>query len=234
MYFLKLCIVFLVLFEVAGQISSPGAISSFSPGGQYVMLTFDDGPHSTLTPKLLDILKKSKVKATFFVIGSKAVDRPEILRRIANEGHEVASHGWNHVPFTKIEREKLHHQLLQTKKLVANLTSSTISVIRPPFGSTNAQINDFIKERMNMKVILWSIDSKDLEEKDPKVISKKIISKTKPGDVIRCHDGSAVMLEALPTIIEEFYKAGYEFITLSQVLSFPDDTPHRRLTHLRS
>jgi peptidoglycan/xylan/chitin deacetylase (PgdA/CDA1 family) len=203
-----------------------GSIHSFNPGGQYIMLTFEGSPHSILTPMLLDLFKKTKVKATFFVLGSKAFNQPELLRRMVTEGHEVALHGWNHVSYLKMDVEKLHHQLMHSKMTIENATTKHIAVVRPPFGSTNVEINKLINDRLQAKVILWSLDSKDLEIKDPQIIANNIVNKAKPGDVIRCHDGSAALLEAMPSIVEKLYKAGYEFLTLSQVISFPDDSPH--------
>jgi peptidoglycan/xylan/chitin deacetylase (PgdA/CDA1 family) len=77
-----------------------------------------------------------------------------------------------------------------------------------------------------MKVILWSIDSQDWEIKDPTIIAKNIIDKTEPGDVILCHDVHQHTVEAVSLIVEGLTKADYEFLTLSQMLSFPDDKPH--------
>eukprot|EP01036_Dinobryon_divergens_P043048 gene43048-57260_t len=110
--------------------SSKNAISSFNPGGQYVVLTFDDGPHAILTPKLLDILKEKKAKATFFVIGLKAKMHPDILRRISEEGHELANHSWNHPVLSKITPEDVHAQMEKTNKAIFDATKTTPSVMR--------------------------------------------------------------------------------------------------------
>ena len=207
-------------------ISSPGAISSFSPGGQYVMLTFDDGPHPDITPKILDILKSKKIRATFFVLGIKVAENQQILKRIVDEGHEVAAHGWNHNAITKITHAHLVNNLNQTKNAIYAATMKTPVIYRPPFGLSNADINTYITKEQKMKVILWSIDSQDWEIKDPTIIAKNIIDKTEPGDVILCHDVHQHTIEAVSLIVEGLTKADYEFLTLSQILSFPDDKPH--------
>ena len=207
-------------------ISSPGAISSFSPGGQYVMLTFDDGPHPDITPKILDILKSKRIRATFFVLGMKVAENQHILKRIVDEGHEVAAHGWNHNAITKITHAHLVNNLNQTKNAIYTATNKTPVIYRPPFGLSNADINTYITKEQKMKVILWSIDSQDWEIKDPTIIAKNIIDKTEPGDVILCHDVHQHTVEAVSLIVEGLTKADYEFLTLSQMLSFPDDKPH--------
>lgn len=94
---LHLLLLALSTIQIIAQMYSPGALSSIGDvSGAYVMLTFDDGPHAMLTPKLLDILKQKKAKATFFVMGVKAALHPDILKRMVDEGHEVANHTWNH------------------------------------------------------------------------------------------------------------------------------------------
>lgn len=211
-----------------GSISSPGAVSSFSPGGQYIMITFDDGPHSQLTPRLLDILKEKKIRVTFFVLGSKAINHPELLKRMVNEGHEVANHGWHHVVMSKISRPQLTQQLRQTATTVSDATKKSTVVMRPPFGNTNAQINEFIKSNESMTVVLWSLDSKDWETKEPTAVAKQIIDNAQPGDIILCHDIHPHTVDAMPQVIDKLQAKGYEFLTLSEVMSFPDDSPHRR------
>ena len=236
-----LIVVFLVAY-VYGQITSPGAISSFSPGGHYIMLTFNNAPHAAITPKLLDILRSKNASVTFFVSGMKAMDHPHLIRRMVAEGHEVANQGWNQKAFTKIKQENLQLQLLQTSAIVSNIsiqvphnavvnhqyTLKYPAVARPPLGTTNAQINDFIAKTTKMKVVLWNLDSKDYTETDPKLVEKNVVSAAKPGDVILFHDGLLQTVQALPQILDALHKTGYELLTLSQILSFPDDKPHRR------
>jgi len=240
-----------------GGLSSPGAVSVFRPGGQYVMLTFDDGPHATLTPLLLDKLLEFKSHATFFLLGSKAINQPEILKRMAAEGHEIALHGWHHNIMTKIPREQLHSHLMQTSKVItdavhtlslpvpknspavsapsapsSSTSSSTlsssqtpISLIRPPYGNTNAQVNEFLKAA-GFKVVLWSLDSKDWDTTDSSVIEKNVIQNVEPGDVILFHDIHKHTIDAMSNILKALQTKGYEMVTLSQIMSFPDDSPH--------
>src|SRR5947207_9423850 len=93
----------------AAPIASPAqpkiTFNSVHVEGPYIALTFDDGPHPTLTPKLLDLLAAHHMKATFFVIGQNAVDHPDILRRAMREGHEIANHSWSHPNFAKMSDE---------------------------------------------------------------------------------------------------------------------------------
>lgn len=215
------------------------AISAFSPGGQYIMLTFDDGPHSSLTSKILDILDQKKVKATFFAYGSKVINNKDIMSKMHSSGHEVANHGWSHIPFTKQTHDQLEKMVKQTAMVIDNSTAMvTLSetttrkptgpsaFIRPPLGNTNTFLNDHISKTLGLRVVLWSLDSKDYQAKTAKEVVDNVVSKAKPGDIVLLHDIFPVTVEALPDIIDQLYIKGYEFLTLKQVASFPDDSPH--------
>lgn len=164
---------------------SPGAISNIQKtSGQYIMLTFDDGPHGTLTPKLLDILKEKNAKATFFVMGIKAILHPNILKRMVAEGHEVANHAWNHPIISKVSQEVLHSQLERTSVAIKAATDVTPALMRPPYGNTNKKVNEYITTEENMKVIMWSLDTRDWKRPKSEEIKKHAVNTAKPGSLI--------------------------------------------------
>ena len=213
-------------FGFNAQINSPGATSRFSPGGQYIMLTFSGGPHYYATAKILDILKEKKVKATFFVSGSKAINHESLLKRIHQEKHELASYGFHHQHFIKISQEKVLAGLLESSKLISSVTNIPVKHCRAPNGYTNAEINQYIKTNTQMKVVLWSLDSHDIKEQNPLKIIDNVIKNAKPGDIVLLHDTLNQTITSLPGIIDGLYKQGYEFLTIAEVSSFPDDSPH--------
>ncbi len=191
------------------------------------MLTFDDGPHAKYTSHILDILKEKKVKATFFVVGSKAMHHPEILKRMQIEKHDVGNRGWMSMPIVKVDLEQLSLQIKSTSRIISNATSTEVKYFRPPSGLTNMHINSHIKDKEKLKTILWSLDSKDIEANiSAEKIKEYVVTKAKPGDVVWLHDTVSATVTALPGIIDALYAQGYEFLTLSQVISFPDDSPH--------
>lgn len=191
------------------------------------MLTFDDGPHHLLTPQILDILKEKKVRATFFVTGSKAINHPEILKRMVAEGHEIATRGWVPEKFTKLSQSQILSTIKKTNDIVRATTERISVFVRPPFGITNADINRSIKNATNATTILWSLDSQDDAHFITKAgLEKKIAKKAKPGDIILFHDTQQVAVEALPNVLDYLNSQGYECLTISEVSSFPDDSPH--------
>lgn len=208
------------------SISSPGAISSFSPGGQYIMLTFEDGPQEYTTSKILDILKEYNVHATFFVIGQNVAKNHDIIKRMHDEKHEIGVHGWQHHRMTSMQLDRVHKSITLTTNEIHTVANVKPKTVRPPDGATNAQINDYLRINETMKVVLWSLDSKDYDTTDPVVIASTVIDKAKPGDVILFHDTFNHTIDALRIVIVALQKQSYEFLTLSQVFSFPDDSPH--------
>ena len=208
------------------EMNSPGAISSFSPGGQYIMFTFDGGPHSIISSKILQILKVKKVRATFFVSGHRAIHQKDILLAMYAYGHELANNGWSRDFITYVYKEPVAMQIRQTSAVILSATNSTVKYFRPFQGNTNLHINEHIRKYENLKVVLWSLDSKDLDATDHTSIVAAVVPNAKPGDIVLFHD-TKLTVEALPIIIDALYEKGYEFLTLSQVASFPDDSPHR-------
>jgi peptidoglycan/xylan/chitin deacetylase (PgdA/CDA1 family) len=206
-----------------GKKAPPDTYSSFNPGGQYIMLTFSGGPHHFITPRLLDILKEKKARATFFVTGSRALQREYYLKRIHSEGHEIGSEGFKRKPFTKLRPDQVLEHVQATSALVGNATGSVVRAVRPPGGLTNPTLNALLNSQY--KVVLWSLDSKDSSLTDPAAVSKAVVDHAKPGDVVLLHDTCNVTIAALPGILDALHAKGYEFLTLAQVMSFPDDSP---------
>lgn len=197
----------------------PSAISKFYPGGQYVMLTFDDSPHFLSTPKVLDILKTKGIKATFFILGSKSLFHAEIVKRIHKEGHQVANNGWKRHIITDDSFPAIESQVQHTTRALYNLTHVNTTFYRPYNGMSNEDLNKQFKTN-NMQVILWN--------QQPTENAKDILSmadKIAPGDIVRMQN-TKTTIEALPHFIDKLTQEGYEFLTIAQVASFPDDSPH--------
>lgn len=130
------------------------------PPAERVWLTFDDGPHETVTPQVLDVLKAEQVRATFFVVG-EAVERcgAEILRRAAAEGHAIGLHGWRHEELVGRDSDEVRAGLGRTQDLVSKLVCSA-NVFRPPFGESTPEIDAFAAE-LGCRKVLWDVDPRD-------------------------------------------------------------------------
>ena len=186
-----------------------------------IALTFDDGPHSTFTPRILDLLAEYDAKATFFVVGKHAEKFPEIVRRQEDEGHEIANHTYTH-PFSSTPDE-LEKELKKTDDVIFDITGSYPKLYRPVGGSYNdAIINKAVEN--GFKVVMWSWHQDTEDWKSPGVdrIVSKVLTGAKPGDVVLFHDAGgdrSQTVEALEKILTALKKDGYEFVTITELLN---------------
>lgn len=188
-------------------------------GKKLVALTFDDGPHEILTPRLLDNLKPTGAKVTFFVMGIKVEMHPEIVKRIVNEGHEVANHAWNHPILAKLSYEEVHNQLNRTNTAIYAAANIVPKVMRPPYGNTNSKLNEYITRNDNLVVTLWSLDPLDWKRPGPDAIVDNVVKNIKPGGIILCHDIHPGTVTAVPMLVKKLEAEGYQFVTVSDLLA---------------
>lgn len=186
------------------------------PGKKHVALTFDDGPHKEVTPKVLDILNKYEARATFFVLGNRAEFYPEILRRAVSEGHEIGNHSWSHPHLTKLSQSDIKNQLSKTFGQIAKTTGAKAELIRPPFG----EVNDVIESSVNGPIINWSVDTRDWDSRNPNAILSEVQSQVEDGSIILMHDIYPSTAESLAMVLDWLQKEGYQIVTVSDLLRF--------------
>jgi peptidoglycan/xylan/chitin deacetylase (PgdA/CDA1 family) len=193
--------------------------TSCDVNGPYIAMTFDDGPSAELTPKLLDILKERGIKATFFVVGQNAAEYPDILRRMASEGHEVANHSWSHPALTKLGADGVRRQMENTSEAIARATGRRPVLMRPPYGATNASLNKRLAEEYGLKVVLWSVDPLDWKYRNSNRVQNYIIENAHPGAIILSHDIHATTVAAMPGTLDALLAKGYKFVTVSELIA---------------
>lgn len=203
----------------AASSSSKLAINSVHVSEPYVALTFDDGPHATLTPKLLDILKARHVKATFFVVGENAVQYPEILKRAVAEGHEIGNHSWNHPNFAKMSEDGVKSQIQRTQEAIEKATGITPKLLRPPYGSVTDHQRHWLHDSLGFKIIMWSVDPLDWKDRNSATVTRRILAGTHPGAIVLSHDIHATTVEAMPNVIDSLAGKGFKFVTVSELLA---------------
>jgi peptidoglycan/xylan/chitin deacetylase (PgdA/CDA1 family) len=179
-----------------------------------VALTFDDGPDAN-THTYLDLLDRLEVRATFFLLGSACVARPDDVRAIVARGHEVASHGFTHRPFPSLDRRALRDELSRSQRALLP-TERNRPLVRPPRGATSAR--SLVEcAAAGYQTVLWSLDSDDCRTEDRDVVVAKLSMAT-AGDIVLLHEGQSWTLAALPRIIEDLRARGLEPGTVSDVL----------------
>lgn len=179
-----------------------------------VALTFDDGPHSVCTPKLLDGLKERGVKATFFVLGQNIQGKEEILRRMLGEGHLIGNHTFSHRDLTALSEKEAEQEVIRAGNAIYEAAGVYTAFIRPPFGRWPENL-DF---RMTMVPVLWTLDSRDWELKDASAVAARVLEQAEDGEVILMHDCYETSVEAALQIIDEMQKQGFEFVTVDEMV----------------
>jgi peptidoglycan-N-acetylglucosamine deacetylase len=187
-----------------------------------VALTFDDGPHPLYTPPILKLLETYNAKATFFVIGERVKKYPEIVQAEAKQGHEIENHTYGHHFLSELSKKKLKEEMKKTDTIIRETTGLSTAFFRPIGGYYNRQIIRTAREE-GYRVIIWTWnqDSKDWKEPGAAKIAENILSDTMPGDIILLHDGGgdrSQTVEALKIILPQLKKAGYEMVTVSELL----------------
>jgi delta-lactam-biosynthetic de-N-acetylase len=183
------------------------------------MLTFDDGPDKDVTPKVLDTLKKENIKAIFFVTGYGVQQNPDLLKRIAAEGHIIAVHTMTHPNLSKLSQAEQRKEIEPLMKMIQDLTGQKPKYMRPPFGAYNKDLLDLCKE-LGLEVVNWSNGSLDWDGldgkgyKDPQKIVSTVLEQLVPGSNILMHDTHQHTAEALPKLIQALRERGYTFVVL--------------------
>ncbi|MDA5141856.1 polysaccharide deacetylase family protein [Streptomyces sp. AD681] len=183
-----------------------------------IALTFDAGP-SENSARLLDILKEKQVPATFFLLGKRHIDTyPELVRRMSDEGHEVASHTWTHKILTDADPDEIRDELERPNKEIERLTGKRPTLMRPPQGRTDDTVHDICRE-LGLAEVLWSVTAKDYKTNDSDLITERVLDQSSRDGIILLHDIYDGTVPAVPGIIDALKKRGYVFVTVPQLMA---------------
>ena len=185
----------------------------------YVAITFDDGPHPRNTPRLLDMLRRRNIKATFYVIGELVQRYPGITRRIVAEGHEIGNHTWTHANLTKLGDGAVRSEMNRTRDIIVSTTGVKPRTMRPPYGALLGRQREMIFREYGYPTILWSVDPKDWQRPGANVVADRIVSGANNGAIILAHDLHASTVDAMPQTLDRLLDRGFQFITVSQMLT---------------
>ncbi|WP_100011781.1 polysaccharide deacetylase family protein [Lentibacillus sediminis] len=192
-----------------------------------VALTFDDGPDIRFTPQVLDVLNNYQVNATFFLMGARAAERPDIVRRIQAEGHAIGNHTYWHPNLTEESLERVHWEVTATEETIEQILGFRPRLFRPPYGFLNREIVELLGD-MGNAVILWNVDSLDWMELGTDAITNTVLANTAPGSIILMHDGGdetadlTDTVDALDVIIPRLQAAGMEFVTIPELINISE------------
>ncbi|MFD0693103.1 polysaccharide deacetylase family protein [Paenibacillus sp. GCM10027628] len=192
-----------------------------------IALTFDDGPDNKYTPKILDILKKYNIQATFFVVGEHAEKYPEVIKRIAQEGHVIGNHTWDHQDLVHLPNDQIQDEIKKTDDMIKSITGQPPALFRAPYGAVSQDVKEDAA-LSGHRIIGWSVDTLDWDGKSVNQIMAAVKKEAAPGAIVLQHSAGGKngnlsnTLEALPQIITYLQKSGYSFVTVPDLLTSLD------------
>ena len=186
-----------------------------------VAMTFDDGPHESLTPQLLDMLRARNIRATFYLVGRRVAMYPDLTRRIAEEGHEIGNHTWSHPRLTSLGNDGLLRELDRTSLAIQEATGHPPITMRPPYGLLSTRQRALIYESRHFPTVLWSVDPEDWRRPGSSVVANRIVSRSHRGAVILAHDIIGATVRAMPAALDGLVSRGYGFVTVSELMGWP-------------
>lgn len=193
--------------------------------GNYIAITFDDGPHPQNTPRLLDILAKRNVKATFYVIGRSVDLHPGVLRRTVAEGHEIGNHSHTHRLLSKLGDSEVRQEMQRCQDAIGRAAGIRPRTMRPPYGGLLQHQRQLIHNEFGYPTILWSVDPLDWKRPGPSVVASRIVSNTTPGGIVLAHDLHSQTVDAMPAAIDGLLNKGFKFVTVSQLIAMKMESP---------
>ena len=215
-------------FQNSDEIDAAIAQMGIDPDKPMVALTFDDGPVTGVTNKILDVLEQYHVRATFFVLGSR-LKKPEavaLVKRAITLGCEIGNHTWDHQILPGLNASEIRYQIKSTNEIVYQETGYVIRFLRPPGGSTGADTPRLAKEQ-DVAIALWT-QSGNVHEFDPEKIAenvqKQIVNgkELQDGDIILLHDTKDRMVPAVEIIVPQLLEEGYQLVTVSELIQLSD------------
>ncbi len=216
----------------SGAVGEPAAVEAFADGKPvraayfsaeipepYVALTFDDGPHPKNTPRLLDLLRERKVRATFYVVGQNVKEFPAIVRRIAEEGHEIGNHSYTHRNLQKLSDAAVRQELEKTRAAIKEAAGVEPLTMRPPYGSYSTRQREWTFKEFGYPAVMWSVDPLDWKRPGPGVVADRIIKGAGNGAIILAHDLHSQTVDAMPRTLDGLTERGFRFVTMSQLFA---------------
>lgn len=195
---------------------------------KYVALTFDDGPRSDTTTRLLDGLLTRGASATFFLVGEQIAGNEDLVRRMRDEGHQVGNHSWSHMMLKGQSNAVVDREIGKTDALLKEVLGDGTYWVRPPYGL----LNESQKKRFIVPLVHWSVDPEDWKLRDTAKDVQAVLKKVRPGDIILMHDSVPETVDAALEIVDTLQAQGYTFVTVEELLRLYGVTPEPGVFYL--
>jgi peptidoglycan/xylan/chitin deacetylase (PgdA/CDA1 family) len=195
------------------------------PGSRQLALTFDDGPNDPWTPRLLEVLDRHQVRATFFLIGRYVAQRSDIVRQVAAAGHVIGNHTYDHPNLIFVRPREVEGQIRRCAQVLEQVIGPHSNLFRPPFGGRTPPALSAVR-RCGLVPVLWSVSGWDWEAKSAAEVEGKVMGSAEGGEVILLHDGGhrylgvdrSFTVTAVDRIIGRCREQGFQFVTVPEMM----------------
>ncbi|MEG0840948.1 MAG: polysaccharide deacetylase family protein [Erysipelotrichaceae bacterium] len=199
--------------SIAGASIPVDSMAEIDPNRAMVAFTFDDGPNSNTTGQVLDAFAREKGSATFFMLGSRALNNPEIVKRMVKEGHEIGNHSMSHANLSKGDATLINNEFFQTQNVLYEISGKEPKAFRPPYGA----ISELMKTIIPLPMTLWSVDTLDWKTRDTPSIVQAVMSRVQDGSIILLHDIYGTSANAIDLLLPKLKQQGYQFVTIDEL-----------------
>ncbi len=199
--------------------------AGLQPGSRLLALTYDDGPNDPYTWRMMEVLERHGVKATFFLLGRFVQEKPDIARALVAAGHAIGSHTWDHPNLIFASAAEVRRQLQKTQQAILDATGVDAKLFRPPFGGRRpASLRE--ARALGLQTVMWNVTCQDWKAKSAGEIVARAERQIRGGNVILLHDGEyhrigvdrSRSVEASNRILSRYQPEGYEFVTIPQMM----------------
>ena len=197
-------------------LSSEGVLWRGNPALPEIALTFDDGPNPITTPIVLDALRRANVKATFFLVGKKIKQYPDIVKRILAEGHAVGCHSYDHQHQTLLSCAQVGRQIRDSARLLGRV-GGQFSAYRPPWCDYNKAVLEAV-QNWGLPLVMYSIASDPKPTTPPERWARRLAYRTHNGSILLMHDTYPATAHALPYLLHRLKMEGFRFVTIPQMI----------------
>ncbi|MBE6699463.1 MAG: chitooligosaccharide deacetylase [Ruminococcaceae bacterium] len=216
----SLSLVLLLHFLTIVSVAEVKVYRSVETEKKQIALTFDDGPHPILTERILKILAQYGVSATFFMVGENVINYPEAAKQVILAGHEVGNHTFTHPHIANLNEKAIFDEIGKCEDALEELCEYRPHILRTPQGALTPSLERCLLDD-DYILVLWSLDTRDWDNKSTACIVQTVLNNVKSGDIILMHDfigHNSKTPEALEKIIPVLLSQGYEFVTVSELL----------------
>lgn len=192
------------------------SVRELDPNKPMLALTFDDGPHWTNTKKVVDLLTEYNARSTFFMVGNRVEELPDVVKYVKEAGNEVASHTYSHKDLAKISEEEFWSEIRKTNEAIYAAIGETPVYLRPPYGSRN----QFVLDNMPLVIVCWNVDSEDWKSKNKNSIVEQVMKDAGDGRIVLMHDIHTFTVEAVELLLPKLVAAGYQLVTVEELFYY--------------